>query len=899
MQPDRREIPLADFLAEAWEMLGEIEAHSGAAPESAEARRALAVLLHRLKGSAALYGLPAVSRLAAALESRLADPEDCEEALAAGVDWLRSTFEAVERDGVGGEGDLTGLVERFPELAEVESGGGDPVRRELLGFAARDAEVLGDFLFEAEGYVDGVAASLSGEDPDETPDADGALRRLHTLKGTAYMVGCEPVGRLADAMEEALQEAAADGVGPELEAALGEATGVLRRMLDALAGGTAQGLRGDLRRALARLAEPAPPAPPAPPPKPVPRKPAPPKAAAQAGPKAPRAVIPVAVDRLDRVVGQVGELAVARGRFEGRLGEMETVRDQLEAIRRRMLGTVREFQDKYLDPRPGPVTGEGAGAPGDRYSEAGLDRYDDFNLLARRVGEVESDLEEVQAEIDRLTGRVRRDVDRLGKLTQGLLQGVTRVRLVPVDRLLARFERLATGLARQEGKEVRLEIDESGVELDTAVAQEIGEPLLHLARNAVSHGLETPEDRCAADKPETGTLALRAYPEGRFVHLEVEDDGRGLDPELLTRRAVELGLLAEDEAASLERKEVLELVFQPGFSTRTEVTAGAGRGVGMDAVRDAVARLHGEIQLETETGVGTRVTLRVPLTQVVSEALWLAAGGRRFLLPTLAVRTLLHVERDDARTPDGELGSLSHEGEDLPLVSLARSLGLPEQPADGPYTVVVVRVVESSFGLVADDVLGVREVMVQGLGELLAPLGHLAGAAVSAAGGVVLLLDPLAFAPGGRLASHEPVAAPAPVPEERGTSVLLVDDSLSVRKILARRLGRLGFEVTTAQDGEEALELLRQGDFDALVTDLEMPRMNGYELIESVRRRPATRELPVVVITTRAGREHGDLAHRLGAHRYLTKPVDHDTLGDLLRDLVAGGGASSPAGEAG
>jgi chemosensory pili system protein ChpA (sensor histidine kinase/response regulator) len=186
--------------------------------------------------------------------------------------------------------------------------------------------------------------------------------------------------------------------------------------------------------------------------------------------------------------------------------------------------------------------------------------------------------------------------------------------------------------------------------------------------------------------------------------------------------------------------------------------------------------------------------------------------------------------------------------------------------------------------------------MVQGLGDLLAPLDHLAGAAVTGDGEVVLLLDPLAFAPGGRLASLPQVSAAAPAPEARGTAVLLVDDSLSVRKVLARRLARLGFEVTTAQDGEEALELLREGRFDALVTDLEMPRLNGYELIETVRRRPATRDLPVVVITTRAGREHGELAHRLGADRYLTKPVDHDTLAETLRALVSGAPVDREAG---
>jgi chemosensory pili system protein ChpA (sensor histidine kinase/response regulator) len=272
-----------------------------------------------------------------------------------------------------------------------------------------------------------------------------------------------------------------------------------------------------------------------------------------------------------------------------------------------------------------------------------------------------------------------------------------------------------------------------------------------------------------------------------------------------------------------------------------------------------------------------------------------AAGGQRFLLPTLTVRTLLHVPAGDAVAADGGLRAIPFEGAELPLVGLARALGLPEPPAAGTLIVVVVRVVDRSFGLVVDELLGIREVMIQGLGELLAPLGHLAGAAVSGDGEVLLLLDPLAFAPGGRLALRRPVAVPAPAPSQRGTAVLLVDDSLSVRKVLARRLGRLGLQVTTAQDGEEALELLREERFDALVTDLEMPRMNGYQLIETVRRRPETRELPVVVITTRAGREHGDLARRLGADRYLTKPVDHETLAALLGELT--GGDRAPAGE--
>ncbi|HEX6202530.1 MAG TPA: response regulator, partial [Thermoanaerobaculia bacterium] len=684
--------------------------------------------------------------------------------------------------------------------------------------------------------------------------------------------------------------------------ALAEAAALLRRMLDVLAGGGAVALDADLDRVVARLAghdgarlprpeaetatAPPPPAarpPAAQPPTALPVAPTPPSApATPAG-----AVVRVELGRLDRLVSQVGELVVARGRLDGHLGELATTRELLDTVRRRMLATVRDFQRKVVDPRasragsPRPATGGEGGEHADD-----LERYDDFALLARRIGELEDDLGEVQAEIERVSRLLVRDAARTGELARGLRQGVTRVRLVPMDRLLARFERLASGLARDEGKEVVLTVGGHGVELDTAVAQEIAEPLLHLARNAVSHGLETPAERRAAGKPETGSLELRAYAEGRFVHLEVEDDGRGIDPAALARRAVELGFLDAGRAAGLDRREALDLVFLPGFSTRAAITPGAGRGVGMDAVRAAVARLHGEIELETEPGAGTRVTLRVPLTQVVSEALWLRAGEQAFLLPTLTVRTLLHVAADDLVAPDGGLRPIPFDGAELPVVGLARALGLPERPPAGPRTVVVVRVVERSFGLVVDELLGIREVMIQGLGELLAPLDHLAGAAVSSSGDVLLLLNPLAFAPGGRLAERAPVRPAAAAPAAPARAVLVVDDSLSVRKVLARRLGRLGLEVTTAKDGEEALELLRERSFDALVTDLEMPRMNGYQLLETVRRRAETRRLPVVVVTTRAGREHGDLAHRLGADRYLTKPIDHETLARLLGELI-------------
>jgi chemosensory pili system protein ChpA (sensor histidine kinase/response regulator) len=892
MEPDRREISTADFVAEAWDLLGEIESWVSGPSGRSSGGLDLADLLHRLKGSAALYGLGAVSRLAAFLESQAGRPDGGREALAAGVAWLRETFGALERLGAAGEGDLGELAARFPELGEADGRTGETVDRRLRRFARQDPEVLADFLPEMESYLEGIVEALAG-DPEGSgpPDGDGVLRRVHTIKGTALMVGCEPIGSLAHAMEGAVQEAhAPDGsVGPEVRAALAEGLAVLRRMVEVLGGGDPEGLDDELRRSLARLAGTAE-GPGAAAARQADRAPEP-----RARRDAPPPVIRVGLDRLDRLAARTGELGTARSRLDRRLEELDSARELVATLRRGLLVTARELERKYLDPaaRNRPGWREGAAGSGADLAERErvLDLDRDLDRLARRVGEMESDLGEVEAELGRTHGRLHEDVLGLGKLVRDLRGGVTRARLVPVDRLFARFERLGSGLARDEGKQVRLEIDGRGVELDAAVAQEITEPLLHLARNAVTHGLEPPDERTAAGKPEAGVLALRAYPEGRFIHLEVEDDGRGIDPSAVARRAVELGFLPPERAGALDRREALDLVFLPGLSTRREITAGGGRGVGMDAVRAAVARLHGGIRVETETGLGTRITLRLPLTQVVSEALCVGAGGGRFLLPALAVRSLLHVAREDAAGPDGGFRTVRFEDAELPVVGLSRALGLPEAPAGGPLAVVVVQVLDRAFGLAVDELLGLDEVAVQGLGELLAPLGHLAGAAVSADGDVLLLLDPLAFVPGGRLAGREPVAAEAPRPAERRTSVLLVDDSVSVRRVLARRLGRLGLAVTTARDGQEALELLRQEPFDVLVTDLEMPRMSGYELVETVRRRPATRRLPVVIVTTRTG-----LAREVGADRFLTKPVDHEALAEIVRELAAASGPDA-AGE--
>jgi chemosensory pili system protein ChpA (sensor histidine kinase/response regulator) len=715
----------------------------------------------------------------------------------------------------------------------------------------------------------------------------------------------------------------------------------------------------------------APPAPGAPS---APRAPWAPGKAPTAAPTRPAALafrssIRVSIDRIDRLMSLVGELVIARGRLDRRLERLGELEELAQSRGARMSQAVEEFGVRHLFPQlqgaaaaraesdtgygrnagdaeraaagrrsPAPVAAGGAGGPwgaGDAggmaggadiaslgasqaattaelFAELEFDRYDDFNLLARRTAEIAADLGELHGEIARLTTLVRDDAGQLQRLVRDLRGGIGRARMVPIGQLFARFGRLVAATAAAAGKRVELELEGEAVEVDTAVAEAIADPLMHLVQNAVIHGVETPDLRRSRGKPEQGLLLLRAHLQGRFILVEVEDDGGGIDVEALRREAAARGLRPAAALSALDREQTLELVFLPGLSTSPRVTQTAGRGVGMDVVRTNLHRLGGEIAIETEAGTGTRFTLKAPLTLLVSEALFLRVGEETFAVPITAIRRMHHATAAElAAAPGGGEELLPRAGADrLPLLRLDRLFRLPGRRTEPWLPVVVLAAGGRSCALAVDELLGVEEVVIKGLGELLEDLPLFSGAVVTADGKVVLLLDATAFtlaaaslaqpaeAAAAEAEAAEPAAAaagsgpPAASPAAAAASpaarrLLLVDDSVSVRKAVGQMLGRHGYEVTAVADGEEALEALRLGSFDAVLTDLEMPRLNGYELIEEIRRGPRGGELPIVVITTRAGGKHLDLAHRLGATACFGKPFDQAALLALLGGLAA------------
>ncbi|HSF41107.1 MAG TPA: response regulator [Thermoanaerobaculia bacterium] len=856
----------AEFLPEAWSIACGIEeaVRGVTSPEAPAAERLLRVLTHRMAGSASLFGMTEVARVADAMEGAA-------ERLGAG-DGERS--QALDL--------LAGMLPVLTRLLDEESvRPADPLAVELAELARHEGEALADFLPELAEHLEeaGEALVRMAASGPSAGDLAALFRRMHTIKGTAFVVGCRPVGELAHRVEDALAVARAEPArfdGAAVRAGFA-ALDVLHEMAAVLSGRRPAHPLTDARdavlRDLALWAASAPAAPPEPAPAPpVPR-------VAEEEPKAAPLGLRFELQAVDGLLELTGDLLVLRNRLERDVERAEALRTERRASAERLRRTLRELADRFSGPRPAAAlavsaasAGSAASGPGAALSDLELDRYDDFTVLARRLEEIADDLLEVEAQEGALTGDLRTGAEGLKTLAEGLHTGVGRLRLVPLGQVFGRSGRLARRAAAAAGKLLDLEVTGERVEVDAAIAERIWDPLLHLVQNAVDHGLEPAAARLARGKPAAGRLRLAARAEGRRVVVEVEDDGAGIDLDRVRRRAAELGLAPA--ASELGDPEALRLVFLPGLTTAAVPTARSGRGVGLDVVRSTLERLGGSVEAASTPGGGTRFRLVFPLTLVVSEVLLVRVGDQTVAVPATAV------ERIAEAAPDAvEVGE-----ERAPVVDLAQVLGLPSR-SDGPAPVLVVGAPGRFRGLRVDEVLRAETVALRPLGPFFEDFGLFSGGLLTREGTLVLLVNVAACTEGAAASCAAPRAAP---PAVRPVRVLLADDSVSVRKILGRMLARAGYDVTPAVDGEEARERLEEGAYDVLVTDLEMPRLNGYELIDWIRGRPATADLPVIVVTTRVDEKHRELARGHGATAYLPKPTQESVLLQTVAGVSAG-----------
>jgi chemosensory pili system protein ChpA (sensor histidine kinase/response regulator) len=630
----------------------------------------------------------------------------------------------------------------------------------------------------------------------------------------------------------------------------------------------------------------------------------------------------IALERLDRMMNAVGELVINRTRMLGRVAELERLADVLNFSKARMQDKVAEFQEKYefsrihTTPAPKPADNFPLRSGYSSYShsfdhslaefsELEMDRYDDFNILSRSLTEISADITEVLTQLDGFVRRVDGDIDEFTKLAHRLQDEITQARMVPIGNLYTRLSRTVRDAAKAANKKVDLTLAGAETELDNNIIQQISDPLIHLVRNAVAHGLEREEERYEQGKSDCGNIAVRAYHRGNHIYIEVEDDGRGIDYGKVRKTAIENGMIAAD--AELTERDLLDLLFQPGFSTAPRKTELAGRGVGLDVVKSNLAQLNGEIEVETAKGHGTRFTLKVPLTLIISQALFVRCGSSMFALPLAFVEEIRRLKTVDIEEVGGKLLTKVRDVI-TEIVRLDTALGLdPIEPINGYVRMVIVNVAGRQVGLVVEDVVRKDEIVIKSLGEFLRNLKMFPGATIAPDGSLILLIDvnrlvageaiehrPLMtsanaariFAPGAEAVAHGSIPQDAIDFVQEEKLVVLVDDSISVRKFVGRMLEKAGYRVKLAADGLEALEIVTQTKCNLVVTDLEMPRTNGYELLAHLRQDPQTRGIPVMVVTSRAGAKHRERAMKEGAAAFLTKPVQEDQFIAAVGSLI-------------
>jgi chemosensory pili system protein ChpA (sensor histidine kinase/response regulator) len=801
-------------------------------------------------------------------------------------------------------------------------------------------EILEFFQPEAEEHLQVVSdCPISLEGNNNPEEINRLFRAIHTVKGSAAQVGLKRLGAIAHRVEDLIGRLRDGEIEPSpavVDLCL-ESVDVLKKTLHRQWADESE-MRAGVDSLLNRIAEFAPldaeellaeaqhngeaqfagnvelsaPAQP----RKVGKQPASPTTSAKS--------VRIALERLDRMMNTVGELVINRTRMVGRVSELEKLVDTLGFSKERLQGKVNEFQEKYEFNRISSsrataswnantsskrLASAAAGETSffDDFSELEMDRYDDFNILSRSMAEISADVNEVLTQLEGYIGRVEGDIDEFTKLAHHLQDEFTAARMVPIGTLYSRLSRAVRDAAQSAGKQVELDFVGNETELDNNIIQQISDPLVHLVRNSVAHGIERSDIRLAAGKPEAGKVSLRAYHRGNHIYIEVEDDGSGIDYERVKQSASERGLVSGETADRLTERDLREMLFHPGFSTAPSKTELAGRGVGLDVVRANLNALNGDVEIESTRGHGTKFTLKVPLTLIISPALFVRCGGVSFALPLAVVEEIRRIRADEIEDVGGKLLTKVRDVV-TEVVRLDSYLGLPPLEAiNGYFRMVVANTGNRQIGLVVEEVLGKDEIVIKNLGEYLRRVKLFPGTTIAPDGSLILLIDlnrmvatepnerrtlqasagaARVFAPGSEAVARGTIPTDAIDRVEHERVIVVADDSISVRKFVGRMLEKNGYRVKLAADGLEAAELVAQHGCHLVITDLEMPRMTGYELMVQLRQSPTTRRIPVMVVTSRAGAKHRDRAIKEGAAAFLTKPVQEDQLIAAVEQLM-------------
>ena len=512
-------------------------------------------------------------------------------------------------------------------------------------------------------------------------------------------------------------------------------------------------------------------------------------------------------------------------------------------------------------------------------------------LGKNRLLKIYDDVEE-RYEGEKFLEELNQVVSSLSLVTTDIQLAVMKTRMLPIAKVFNKFPRMIRDLSRDLGKQIDLEISGEETELDKSIVEEIGDPLVHIIRNSCDHGIEDPETRKAMGKPEKGLVQLKAYNEGNHIVVEIVDDGKGLDADMLKAKSIEKGIITEREADAMSEKEAFGLIFRPGFSTAAKVTNVSGRGVGMDVVKTNIEKLNGIIDIESEVGKGTVMKLKIPLTLAIIQSLLVGTQEEFYAIPLASVLETVRVPIDDIYTIDGK-NVLRLRDEVLSLVRLSDVFGVEKVFDGGDHTyVVIIGVAEAKLGIIVDTLVGQEEIVIKSMGDYLQNIPGIAGATIRGDGRVTLIIDVGAMM---EMAKDIKVDIRAEIEDSTKAKekpsdykVLIVDDSKMDRTIMQKALEPTGVTIIEATNGVEALNVIKSGEhsFDAILIDIEMPRMDGYTLAGEIRKYSKYRNLPLIAVTSRTSKTDRLRGVEVGMTEYITKPYSAEYLENVVRKNI-------------
>lgn len=770
-------------------------------------------------------------------------------------------------------------------------------------------KLLNAFQIEHLEHLEGIRSALvrvekasghAGGSSDSAREAlEEAFRCAHSLKGAARIIGLAAVETLAHHLESFFSRLRASPSALEKEP-----QSVVQLTLDSIEDATAAFLRGEpvappqqilqeLNRLLA--AEPAPvnsqPMLQPMPPKPVQETPA---AAEEAKPQAaarPAESVRLSAESLDRLLQSSGQLLTAGLQQETLVRELRELAKEIAALDKRWQNVKRRTLNSRSDPTAEIATAEIAtagiaaariGPAHDGASTASADQFDNhvelvdrqFHSITRRARGI--------IQIQQRNSALNR------QLADQLRDDVRRARIVPAESIFQGFRKMMRDLAHDERKDIDFRVSGLETEADRAVLQALKDPLMHVLRNAVCHGIEPPQRRSAAGKSSQGRVSLSLEAVGNQLIVTVEDDGRGIDLRQVSQQAARQGLISSSDAAGLSDEKLLDILVRPGFSTCERVTALAGRGLGLAIVHETIARLQGRISVRPREGGGTIVSLAVPTTVSSHRIMLASCGGQTFGIPLSAIETVLRVDASKVETIEGR-AMLSSNGELISLVSLAALIELngSELSPTERLTLIVLKSAARRLAIAVDGLLAERDAIIQEIGPPASKSIYFSGGILREDGSVALVLDPAAIV---KRSAEPDVASRAcrpAVAAKQSPAILVVDDSVTTRTLETTILQSHGYQVLVAVDGAEALDRLRAEHVDLVISDIQMPRLDGFGLLEEIKSDARLSATPVIIVSSMESREYQERGLRLGADAYVVKRnFDHQELLQVIEQLV-------------